>query len=408
VTIRSVEGRLTVLSAGDRPLWGADDGLDAPPVPRLSSGSADGWERFERLLCVRLDAMGDVLMTTPALRALKAARPDRHLALLTSSAGAEVAALLPEIDEVIAYDPPWMKATESRTDPAPDTAVIARLAAARFDAAAIFTVQSQSALPAALLCHLAAIPRRLAHSRDKPYGLLTEWVAEPEPDAPRRHETRRQLDLVAAVGVEPADERLSVRVPAEASRRVRAVLAALGIDARRPWLLVHPGASAPSRRYPAARWAEVVGLVSAATGWPVVWTGATNERSFVAGIVRAAGAGSSLAGELSIAELAALVAIAPLVLTNNTGPAHLAAALGTPVVDVYAQTNAQHAPWRVANRVIYADVPCRGCARSICPMGHHRCLVDVPARAVAEATLDLAGEVGLLSAPRRAASAGAG
>jgi lipopolysaccharide heptosyltransferase II len=360
------------------------------------------------VLCVRLDAMGDVLMTTPALRALRAARPDRHLTLLTSSAGAEVAALLPEIDEVIPYDPPWMKATGSRTDPAPDTAMIARLADARFDAAAIFTVQSQSALPAALLCHLAGIPRRLAHSRDKPYGLLTEWVAEPEPDQPLRHETRRQLDLVAAVGLEPADERLSVRVPAEGSRRVRAVLAALGIDARQPWLFVHPGASAPSRRYPAARWAEVVALVSAATGWPVVFTGSANERSFVTGIVRGAGAGVSLAGELSIAELAALVAVAPLGLTNNTGPAHLAAALGTPVVDVYAQTNAQHGPWRVPNRLIYADVPCRGCARSICPMGHHRCLVDVPARAVAEAALDLAAEVGLLSAPVPAASVGVG
>ena len=406
MTIGSVAGRLTVVEAGDDPLWGIGEGRTAAgPLSRLASGSEDGWDRFERVLCVRLDAMGDVVMTTPAVRALKSARPDRHLALLTSSAGAEIAALLPEVDEVIAYDPPWMKATEPRTDPTPDAAVIARLAGGRFDAAAIFTVHSQPSLPAALLCHLAGIPRRLAHSRDKPYGLLTEWVPDPERDAPRRHEARRQLDLVRAVGIEAGDERLSVRVPADASRRVRGLLEALAIAPRRPWLLVHPGASAPSRRYPGERWAETVRLLSSATDWPVVFTGGTNERSFVSAIVRAAGTGVSLAGELSVAELAALVALAPLLLTNNTGPAHLAAAVGTPVVDVYAQTNAQHAPWRVPNRVVYADVPCRGCARSVCPMGHHRCLVDVPARAVAEAALDLAAETGLLAPAARAAEA---
>jgi lipopolysaccharide heptosyltransferase II len=402
MSIRAAAGRLTVLEADERPLWGgADAAMRAFSSSRrvnasvLSSGSADGWDRFARVLCVRLDAIGDVLMTTPAIRALKAARPDRHLALLTSSSGAEVGRLLPEIDETIVYDAPWMKATRDSPGPDVDRNLVDRLAAEPFDAAVVFTVHSQSPLPAALLCRLAGIPRVLAHSRDKPYRLLSEWVADPEADQPLRHEVRRQLDLVAAVGLAVRDEHLSIRVPASASRAVRRRLAELGVDHRRPWLLVHPGSTAPSRTYPPEQWAEVAATLADETGWPIVWSGGPNERSFVTDVRRRAGTGVSLAGALSFAELTALVAVAPLLLTNNTGPAHIAAAVGTPVVDVYAQTNAQHAPWLVANRVVYADVPCRGCERSVCPMGHHRCLRDVPPAAVVEAALDLAAEIGL-------------
>ena len=74
------------------------------------------WDRAENVLCVRLDALGDVLMTTPAIRALKESRAGRRIALLTSPAGAAVARLVPEIDDVWTYESPWMKATAPRTD----------------------------------------------------------------------------------------------------------------------------------------------------------------------------------------------------------------------------------------------------------------------------------------------------
>ncbi len=146
------------------------------------------WDRAENVLAVRLDALGDVLMTTPALRALKESRPGRRLTLLTSPAGAAVAAMVPEIDEVIAYDAPWMKASAPRRDAGPDLAMIERLRRGRFDAAMIFTVYSQNPLPAALLCLLAGVPRRAAHCRENPYQLLTQWVPETEPQQGVRHE----------------------------------------------------------------------------------------------------------------------------------------------------------------------------------------------------------------------------
>jgi ADP-heptose:LPS heptosyltransferase len=91
--------------------------------------------------------------------------------------------------------------------------------------------------------------------------------------------------------------------------------------------------------------------------------------------------------------LAAVIEAAPLLVANNTGPVHVAAAVGTPVVDLYALTNPQHTPWEVPSRVLYADVPCRMCYKSVCPHGHQRCLADVPAAAVADAACELLEEI---------------
>ena len=352
------------------------------------------WFGLKRILAVRLDAAGDVLMTTPALRALRSIRPER-LTLLTSTSGSAVAELLPEVDDVIVYDPPWMKATGS-FDPGRDAAFIDRLRAESFDAAAIFTVHSQSPLPAATMAYLAGIPRRLAHCHENPYELLTDWVPDPETDQPLRHEVRRQLDLLAHVGIDTLDEHLSLHVPDTASRAIRDRLGSLGIGPRDPWLLVHPGATAPSRRYPPERLGEVLRRLRVRVDWPIVLSGSRSERRLVDDVRTAAdGLGTSLAGHLTTAELAALVAIAPMVLTNNSLPAHIAAAVGTPVVDLYALTNLQHTPWAVPNRVLSVDVPCKGCRRSICPLGHNRCLHGVEPRDIVDAVLELARETGM-------------
>lgn len=126
----------------------------------------DRWARARNILCVRLDSLGDVLMTTPAIRALREAGDGRRITLLTSPAGAEIAQLVPEIDETIALEAIWMKHTPGRVDSSAERLLIERLRAERFDAAVIFTVFSQNPLPAATICYLADIPLRLAHCRE--------------------------------------------------------------------------------------------------------------------------------------------------------------------------------------------------------------------------------------------------
>ncbi len=92
---------------------------------------------------------------------------------------------------------------------------------------------------------------------------------------------------------------------------------------------------------------------------------------------------------MNLAELAALLRRAPLLISNNTGPVHVASAVGTPVVDLYALTNPQHTPWGVPCRVLSHDVSCRNCYKSICPEGHNDCLRKIPPGDVVQAALDL-------------------
>jgi lipopolysaccharide heptosyltransferase II len=339
------------------------------------------WNAVRNLLCVRLDSLGDVLMSTPAIRACKRSFGCRTT-LLASCAGAAVAKRVPEIDDCVEFAAPWMKVAL----PGADGALIAQLKERRFDAAVIFTVYSQSPLPAAYLCYLAGIPLRLAHCHENPYHLLTDWQPDPEPASKVRHEVQRQLDLVAAVGARTTDSRLSFDVPASDARRIRNFVAGM----HRPLVVVHPGASAASRRYPPEQYARAVDLLIGQTGCSVIFTGNSAEEALIRGVQHGmAGATHSLAGALSLGLLGALIAEADLLISNNTGPAHIAAAVGTPVVDLYALTNPQHTPWQVRSRVLFHDVPCRNCYKSVCPAGHHDCLKRVAPERVTAAAREL-------------------
>jgi ADP-heptose:LPS heptosyltransferase len=205
------------------------------------------WDNARKILCIRLDAIGDVIMTTPALRALKADHPNRQITLLTSTAGAAIVPLIAEVDQVMVYDAPWLKATSERDDANAEFALIEKLRQAQFDAAVIFTVYSQNPLPSALVCYLAKIPLRLAHCHENPYQLLTHWVKDPEPEQQIRHEVQRQLDLVETVGCKIEDPRLKLTILPSAIEQVRQILHQAAIDL--PWIVIHPGSTAASRRY---------------------------------------------------------------------------------------------------------------------------------------------------------------
>ena len=356
------------------------------------------WHAARNVLCIRLDYLGDVLMCTPALRALRDTVPGRRITLLTSPGGAALQPHIPELDEVLAFEAPWMKSSRPQHASAL-TDMAARLRERRFDAAVIFTTYSQSALPAAMLCHLAGIPLRLAYCRENPYQMLSDWVPETEPWEPPRHEVQRQLDLAATVGGHADNQRMSFALRPDDVAWAHGQLERLGIDHRAPWVLMHPGASAPSRRYPPEHWAELLRLL-AANGLPVVLTGSGDEGALVDAIRARAGVPAhSLAGEASLGRLGALVSLAAVMVSNNTGPAHVAAALGTPLVDLYALTNPQHTPWQTPSRVLYHDVPCRNCYKSVCPAGHHDCLRKVAPSTVADAVRSLLAEAAPRPAP---------
>jgi lipopolysaccharide heptosyltransferase II len=361
-------------------------------VEMSADARARAWARARSVLVIRLDNMGDVLMTTPAIRALKEQTSGRRIVLLASPPGAAVARFIPEIDTVVSYAAPWMPNCPPAA-PAAAESLFTTLRRLNLEAAVVFTVYSQSALPAALMATLAGIPHRLAYARENPYGLLSDWVLDLEPHVLVRHEARRQLDLVASVGARTQDESLSFRVSEDDAASARVKLSAAGVDLACPWIVVHPGATAASRRYPTESFAHMIGCLAEERDCQVVMTGGADEVGLATEICRRSDARvTSLAGCLALGELAAVIKASALLIANNTGPIHIAAAVGTPVVDIYALTNPQHAPWRVPSAVLYEDVPCRFCYRSVCPQTHHACLRMLSPDRVAAAARALLAE----------------
>jgi len=369
-----------------------------------------GWQDARRVLIVRLDNLGDVLVTTPAIHAVRQALPEAQITLLASPVGAQAGRLNPDIDDVIEYQAPWMDPWHQLPlDPAREQAMIARISDGRFDGAIIFTSFRQSPLPAAYLCYLANIPLRVAASLDGPGSLLTTRHKHPER---MMHEVERGLDLVGAIGMGTDDHRLRLVIPNDARDEALAALAMRHVDRSRPLIVVHPGCSMPARTYAWERFALVAQHLVEQDAATIILTGVEQERALtervrqqVAGMARESV--FSLAGELSFPGLCAMIETADLTITNNTGPMHVSAAAGTPVVALFALTNPpeQWGPWQVPHRLLNYDVPCRICYSRVCPFDHECLSLVTPAEVVAAARELLSGRTAESIAPRLAESA---
>jgi lipopolysaccharide heptosyltransferase II len=341
------------------------------------------WRAARRVLAVRLDNLGDVLVTSPALRAIKESLPAAALTLLASPSGAAAGRLNPFVDDVIVYEAPWVDPWQRLPlDPAREQAMVATLRERAFDAAVIFTSFRQSPLPAAYLCYLAGIPLRLGATFDGAGSLLSTRLKRPEQ---LTHEVERHLDLVRAVGLTASADDLVLAVPERARAKVAPLVQALSGDG--PLVVIHPGCTMPARTYPWEQFADAADLIARDLDATIALTGAPDEAPLVEQIRgRMRLPAHSLAGALDVAELAALIAAADLVITNNTGPMHIAAAVQTPVVALFALTNPpeQWGPWRVPHRRLSHEVPCRICYSRVCPTDH-ACLREVRPDMVMEA-----------------------
>jgi len=336
-----------------------------------------------RVLAIRLDGLGDVLLTGPALRALAAG--SRHLTLLAGPAGAPVAPLLPGVNDVLVYKAPWIGPDPQPLDDGCLRFLMRELILGDFDEAVVFTSFHQSPLPMALLLRMTAIPRISAISVDYPGTLLdlrhqvTEDIPEPE----------RALSLARAAGFDlPADDdgRLALRGPLPD-------VSALVPSER--YVAVHPGCTAPARTWPVERWAQMVRELTA-DGHRVVVTGSKGEHELTALVAGECGA-IDLGGRTRLPELAAVLAGAAVTVAPNTGPAHLSAAVGTPVVSLFAPVvpAARWAPYGVETVLLGdQDAPCADTRARECPVPGHPCLSSVTPRDVVSAVEKLLASAG--------------
>jgi HAD superfamily hydrolase (TIGR01662 family) len=362
---------------------------------RLGGSDADPPRRGRRrcVLVARPDSVGDVLVTGPAIRAV-AANADR-VVMLCGPRGRAAAELLPGVDELVEWRLPWIDPQPGAVDPAEMARLVARLAEVGADEAVVFTSFHQSALPLALLLRMAGVGRISAISDDYPGSLLDVRHRVPSgiPEA------ERALSLAAAAGFPlPAEDEPRLRLRPEELGTAAAgsghggPVASESGDADRGaalpepgYVVVHPGSSVPARACPPEVCARIVRALTDA-GHRVVVTGGPGEGPLTA---RVAGrTGIDLGGQTSLRRLATIIARAACLVVGNTGPAHLAAAVGVPVVSLFAPTVpfGQWGPFRVPTvRLGAAAADCRHTRATTCPVPGHPCLSGIEPRQVVEA-----------------------
>jgi ADP-heptose:LPS heptosyltransferase len=357
---------------------------------------------MSRVLVARLDSAGDVLLAGPAVRAVANGRradggSRNDVVVLCGPQGRPAAALLPDVADVFTWDSPWI------TNPAPpvtgphtDT-LVNFVRNSRITEAVILTSFHQSPLPLALLLRLAGVGRITGASADYA-GSLLDVRLKPGEDFPEdQPEAGRALGIARAAGfqLKPGDDgKLMVKEPPDVRNLV----------GEGPYVVVHPGATVPARAWPPLHHAATVELLVGA-GHRVVVTGGPGERELAATV--AGPSGLDLGGQTDLHTLAGVLAKAEVVVTGNTGPAHLAAAVGTPVVSLFSPVvpAVRWAPYGVPLELLGdQNAPCRLSRARICPVPGHPCLGSVSPEQVVEAVERLMRGVSSLSTRRKVRS----
>ncbi|HLF13991.1 MAG TPA: glycosyltransferase family 9 protein [Bacteroidota bacterium] len=297
------------------------------------SGEDTGLDQaYRRFLIVRTDRIGDVILTLPMARVLKKCRPGAHVAMLVQSYTSELVSADPNVDQVISVDshcPPYAR-------------TVAELRRANFDV--VFHTHPRPRL--ALITALAGIPVRVGTGYRWYSFLFNRRVYEHRKDA-LKHELEYNLNLLRAVGCDAPWGDVRPRIDVEEAHMVKArrALADAGVPPGAKLAILHPGSGASARDWSPDNFAALASILAAHDGLAVLLTGGKGEERLVAGIralcppeVR------SIVGSLGIREYAALAKLASVFIANSTGPLHIAAAVGTPVIGLYPQIRPLSAP----------------------------------------------------------------
>lgn len=336
---------------------------------------------------MRLDNIGDVIISGPALRAIKKSLPRVDLTFMASPAGSQASPLLPWIDHVLTARVLWQDLGSLSFNPHREWRFIQDLREQNFDGAIILTSFSQSPFPAGLACLLAGIPLRAGNSGERESGVFTTLCSSP-PD--HLHQVDRNLCLLRGLGFHTSDTDLQVEIKERDRDSALTLLFSRGVAGDEPYLLANPWASAKARTYPGDLLARAALDLAKGLGMRVVITGSAIDRQRSNGILAVLGSSAiDLIGQTTIPQLAALVDHATLVLTNDTSVMHLADAVNTPEIVLYSGTEleSQWRPRRTRHLLLRRPTWCSPCYAFDCP--RNLACLDIPPGEVAAAGMKL-------------------
>src|SRR5262245_31260851 len=348
--------------------------------------------QISRILLVRLRLIGDVVFTTPAIRALRARFPDAHLSYVVEPAALPIVEHNPHLQDVIVAH-----RLRGAAGLRADLALIKRLRQGGYDLAIDF----HGGPRASVLTWLSGAPRRIGYDVIGRSWMYTERVRRPR-DLRPRHSVHNQFDLLAPLGIAPPDPAVvpvEMTAGADADRRVRERLTGAGVPTTARLIVVHVSSNSPFRRWPSDSFAAAIAeLAASAEDRRIIITAGPSEADAVDRIVAAArsrlnGAAAERVlrlGEFSLAELRALVDAAALYIGGDSGPLHIAATSNVPIVALYGPTlPVRSHPWRsraIPDEAVDAGpLPCRPCDQRVCAPGDFRCLTGIRPDAVVSA-----------------------
>ena len=345
------------------------------------------------ILLIRLRMIGDVVFTTPAIRAVRRQFPGARISYLVEDAAAPIVKGNPHLDEVIAV--PLTSGIRRLAD---DWRIGADLRRRKFD----LVVDFHGGPRGSWLTWLSRAPTRIGYTVAGRSWMYTTAIARPRGLRPR-HSVQNQWDLLTAIGIaspDPAHDPVEMAESVAASQAVDRRLAGCGIGTEAPLIVIHVSAGNPFRRWPAERFAETAAaLVEEDPRRVVILTSGPSEVDAADQVGRAArervgaehAARIAQCGEFDLAELRSLIGRAALFIGGDSGPLHIAGTTGTPVVGLYGPTlPVRSSPWRdgrIPSEVAEIDgLSCRPCEQRTCVHGDFRCLTTLPADKVIQAS----------------------
>ncbi|MDD4910321.1 MAG: glycosyltransferase family 9 protein [Candidatus Omnitrophica bacterium] len=300
---------------------------------------------MNRILIIRTDRFGEFILNLPVIRALRQRYPSSYISVMVSPVVKELIALSRDIDDIMLYDERSMGGLLS------GLRLSGQIRKERFDAAIILNPRKIFNIAV----FLAGIPVRVGY--DRKWGFLLTHKIKDRKHLGEKHEVEYNLDLLAAIGIEPSDKSPRIDTDKNDEEYIKSLLADSGISDRDMLIALHPWTSDPVKQWPVENFAYLAGVLPDILRCRVLVIGGKEEAEATEIFCQGPGQPVNLAGKLSLRQLAALLKTCKLLISNDSGPVHMAAAVGTPVVavfrnDIQGKSARRWGPWGVKHAVI--------------------------------------------------------
>ncbi len=319
---------------------------------------------FKRILIVRTDRIGDVLLSTPVIKALRDNYPDAYIAMMVSPYAKDIVEGNPNLDEVIIYD----KDSKHRTW-GMSIKFALNLKKNKFDLAIVLHPTNR----AHLITFLTGIRRRIGYGRKLGF-LLTDRIKHIK-QLGEKHELEYSLDLLRYLGIEPKEKSLFMPIRPESEKWIAELFSQEGIKTTDKLLAIHPGASCPSKIWPSERFAQVADRLAQKYGFKVFLIAGPKDIRLAQNVLKNMRHPLiNLAGKISVSQLASVLKRCQLFISNDSGPVHIASGVGIPVISIFGRNQKGLSPKRWGplgkrDKVLHKEVGCSECLA-------HNCIKD--------------------------------